>query len=481
LSNPSEFHIYPSPIQYNFLMSGDLENMLVGPRGEGKTEAGIMAMTFHASLQDKAYRPMPWVVIRDTWANLERTTLKSLKQPRPGSFAASIRSRLEFKNGGKQVVLPGYWEAFLFGIDSIGDLDNLQSLQLAGLWLEEAAPAANDDIGGGVGEDAWAIGISSLRHPVTTNRRAQITENYPDEDHWTWQRFSEQRIGRLFRIPRGENKHIDQDYRDNMARALANRPDLMARLVEGRPAQVTIGEAVTPEYREDTHRSKNDLDPIPRLATYRFWDGGLNPTCVFAQVTPRGFFVVLDTLRGENIGMKQLINNQVKPLIARRYGEITEWLDYGDEALKTPEQSSSEETAAKVINNELGTHYHGGVQGWKARREAWKDLLTRMIDGRPMFQISRHERILHRALNGGWHYYKDAAGKVLKDKPVKDLNSHPGDAVSHGIAKIFKGLKPKPPRATHSDIEFNPVAPNYGRRPVARMSNTNWDPFGRTE
>jgi len=52
-----------------------------------------------------------------------------------------------------------------------------------------------------------------------------------------------------------------------------------------------------------------------------------------------------------------------------------------------------------------------------------------MIDGEPMIKLSWHEGILHRALRGGWHYRKTIAGKILKDKPEKDIHSHPGDSL----------------------------------------------------
>ena len=436
-----EIDMYPSDTQYEFITSNILENCIMGPRGEGKTEAGIMAMTFHASQQDASCRPIPWAIIRDTWTNLERTTLQSLLLPRPGSFAASIRNRLTTKDSGRYVELPGYWFAWLFGIDTLGDLNRLQSMQLGGLWIEEAAPAAEEDIGGGITEDAWTIGISSLRHPVTTNRRAQITQNYPDEDHWTWQRFHEENHNgdrALFRIARGENKHIDNQYRQNMAAALKARPDLYARLVEGRPYQVTVGEPVTPEYNPDKHRANNTLEPM-KLTTWRCWDGGLYPACVFFQITPKGHCHILDTVQGMNTGMKQLIQHEIKPLIARRYSHITDWKDSGDPQVNEREQSDIVASkASDIINEELGTSFEKGVSDWTPRREAMKELLNRSVDGNPMLQVSKHDKIMHRVLNGGWHYHKDTSGRVLRDKPVKDRWSHPGDALSHVIAKIFE-------------------------------------------
>jgi len=64
--------------------------------------------------------------------------------------------------------------------------------------------------------------------------------------------------------------------------------------------------------------------------------------------------------------------------------------------------------------------------------------LTRLVDGEAMFVVSKHEKILHRGLSGGWHYHRDSAGRVMRDIPVKDRSSHSCDALSHGIAKIFR-------------------------------------------
>jgi hypothetical protein len=137
----------------------------MGPRGEGKTEAGLRRITRHAALQPEETRPIPWALIRDTWKNLERTTIKSILEPHPGSFAEQIRPFLKVKGGGEYIEFPGFWYINSFGMDSMGDLDRLQSLQLGGLWAEEAAPAAAEDIGGGLDERVITVGISSLRHP----------------------------------------------------------------------------------------------------------------------------------------------------------------------------------------------------------------------------------------------------------------------------------------------------------------------------
>ncbi len=491
-----EVTLEPSETQEEFIRSTVLENCMMGPRGEGKTDSAIMAMTYHASLQEKKYRPIPWAVVRDTWKNLERTTYRSFMYPTcPQSLAYQLRGKIRQKDGGRELTLVdgkgnGIWVAFLFGMDTPEDLNKLLSMQLGGFWVEEAAPAMQEDIGSGISEEVWSVGITSLRHPLMTdkgvaflkewqgkfemmtpndkrqgfllgaltkdpygnfvprNRRAQITMNYPSEDHWTWVRFYEEPSSdrALFRIPKGENEHIDDQYRENMAKSLAGRQDLLDRLVEGRPAHVQLGIAVTPEYHESYnggpwHRSDKNLDPMVNLPVFRFWDGDLHPACVFAQITPRGKFIVTDTLRGieTGMGMKQFIDQQVKPLIQNRYSKIRQWRDLGDPTLRDRDPSDSSKTAAQMIEKELNTSYEGGVLRWGPRKEALKDLLTRTLsDGEPMFVVSKHEKILHRSLSGGWHYNKSSSGKVSDEPDNNDPNSHPASGLSHGIAKIFK-------------------------------------------
>ena len=141
--------------------------------------------------------------------------------------------------------------------------------------------------------------------------------------------------------------------------------------------------------------------------------------------------------------MKQFIQSLVKPLLASRYNEITKWRDLGDPTLENTEQSDSSVSAATIINGELGAAFEGGEWGLGARIEAMQELLCRLVDGEPMFQTSKHEGMVHRALRGGWHFHKTTAGVVLRNEPVKDQHAAIGDALSHGIARIFQ-YKQKP-------------------------------------
>ena len=169
------------------------------------------------------------------------------------------------------------------------------------------------------------------------------------------------------------------------------------------------------------------------------WDGGHNPTCVITQITPSGRLAVLDSLVGEGIGMTQLIRSDVKPLIASRYAEITQWFDTGDPSLQTADDSDITVSPAKVIESNLNTTYHPGVSDWYTRVEAIKYVLQNM----PMLLLSHHEEKLHKAFRGGWQYPKNNQGQVSKDGAVKNIHSHPSDALSQGLPMIIGELTTK--------------------------------------
>ena len=145
----------------------------------------------------------------------------------------------------------------------------------------------------------------------------------------------------------------------------------------------------------------------------------------------------MDSFVGSNIGMGQLIDNHVIPILTSRYSKVTRWRDIGDPALKNREQSDSDHTAAKGIESKLGTTFEPGPVSWDERREALKTGLSRLADGGPYILLSHHEGKLHRALRGGWHYKKDATGRIMTNDPVKDMHSHPGDAFGYGLSVVL--------------------------------------------
>ncbi len=224
-----------------------------------------------------------------------------------------------------------------------------------------------------------------------------------------------------------------------MRAALADDPGLLQRLVLGEPGFVVQGAAVTPEYDAQKHKAHVELQPIEGVRGYRFWDGGHNPTCVVAQVTPGGRLFVYETFLGEGIGMSQLLEEYVVPAMKGRYGMITDWEDTGDPNLMTRDQGDTRRSPAWFIEELLGAQFMPGSTRWETLVTGVKAALNKdkNVDGLPFVQISRSEFYLSKGLRGGWHYRKSPTGQ-LSAKPLKNIFSHPCDAFAHGCCYLLE-------------------------------------------
>jgi hypothetical protein len=324
-----------------------------------------------------------------------------------------------------------------FGVEDYADMNRLQGSEYYVVWIEEPAPYY-DEGSVGIREDVFNICYGRGAREDGVQDKIFVTMNPASKRHWTYKKFILQPAEdmEIIRIPYGENPHLGEARRRRTLESCRNNPEFMKRYVEGEFASVHLGEEVLPEFSEGLHVSHNPLAPFDAL-TFRFWDGGLNPTCVFVQVTPNGQIRILDTVRGENIGMKQLVDGYVKPLMMMKYFRVPQWRDIGDLHLRDKDQSDSTKSAAEVIERELNTYFEDGEMSWEKRRETLKEGFNMMVDGEPRILISSNDAIMIEALGGGWHYNKNPAGVVLNDKPVKDIHSHPGDALSHGLAMLL--------------------------------------------
>jgi hypothetical protein len=440
--------------------------VLIGPKGEGKTYGAIGAILHHATRFPYKIRG---AVIRDRFTNIQRHTIPSIMK--------AVGDVVTFHRDGALMKGPNF-EADLFGVDDLADLSNLQGSEYYFVWIEEPAPVF--EVGSaGLREDVFDICYARGGREEGAIDRVFVTMNPASKAHWTYKRFvlKPETDFEVIRIPYGENPHLPSKEREKTKRAYINRPEMYMRYVSGEFSSVNLGEAVVPEFSELRNRSYYPLVPFETL-TFRLWDGWMNPTCVFVQITPRGQIEILATLCGENIGVKQLINDSVKPLIATKFYKIKEWRDIGDLHLRDKDQSDSTKSAAEIIENEFHTYFEDGEMSWERRRETLKEGFNMTVDGDPKIVVSCDDDVMLEALGGGWHYHKNSSGLVLTDKPVKDKYSHPGDALSHGLAAILHpGESASKPRVEKYETLYDPFVEDRPRLYAPEPKLTEWNPF----
>jgi len=388
-------------------------------------------------------------LIRDTFENIKTSTAQSLKE--------ILKDWIIFRDGmHKGIILSSpRVEIDLFGIDDAASISKLQGPEYACIWLEEPAPIY-ERANAGLPKGVFDMAIARAARQTGTQMRVQITQNPADEEHWTaelvdapeeymtaetypgsgeWLTITK----KTFRIRRGENKFLNPLARVANMAAFQDDPGKWARYVLGEEAEVVQGKKVTPGYNASIHYCKKVIPPL-RGGFMQFWDSYQNPTCIIAQIMPWGQLVIHDVLYDEGIGVVELIEEQVKPLLRtpKYAGKVQGWRLIGDPSMQTPDQSSVNSVTSRIVEEAFNARFEGGPVRWPPRREALNPVFKRLLNGgKPLVYLSASATKLHRALKGGWVYKVDNSNRVIGDLPVKNHHDHPGMAFAYGIAVLF--------------------------------------------
>lgn len=426
---PHSTDFNPNPVQKGFIESRALADLFSSRAGEGKTTALAWSILYHTRHNPGA----PWAVIRDTYENLQRTTVKTFFGwfP-PGVYGTYHHTKKEFTwaSGVAQGTVT------FIGMDNSDDASKLLSWELGGVAMDEPAPAV-----GSAGIDEMVFDLARgtrLRAPGMNWYAMKLATNNPDEGHWTYRKFVSPGFDgfKLWQPAEPENIHnLPEGYYEDMRRTLAHRPDLVRRFVDGEFGYQQEGRQVTPQWNDKIHLATG-LVPIPRRELYLLWDFGLNPTCIITQRTPLGYWLILESIVGDGIGAEELIESAVKPTLDERYRKH-ELHHIGDPSGKNREQSSSKRSAVRSLKKFIGGTWRDGPVKWEERRDPLQSVLSRTIEGRGVVQVDRHRaKEVWYALRGGYHYHVTNTG-IASRLPIKNIGSHPGDAMSYGAAVLF--------------------------------------------
>jgi hypothetical protein len=419
----------PNPVQHGFITSQKEADLFSSRRGEGKSTALCWSCYNHTRHNPGAN----WAFVRDTFENLQKTTMKTFFEWFPqGIFGTYHHTRKEYTwaNGVAEGTVS------FVGMDDPADATRFLSWELAGIAFDEPAPAFGN---AGIDESVFDLGMTCLRQQGMKWYAVKLAENNPDETHWTYKRFVQpgEPNFALWQPQAPENLHnLPEDYYEKMRRHLKHRPDLIRRFIDGEFGFQQAGKAVTPQWNSKLHLTMG-LSPIKRRETILLWDFGLTPVCIITQITPSGHWLFLDSVVGEGVGVSELIEEQVKPLLAMRY-EKCPLRHIGDPAGKQREQTSASRSAVKHIRAQLGGTWRPGPIAFHERRDAIQWVLSRSMGGCGLIQVdAQRARHVHYALRGGWHYHVARSG-IISEQPRK---THPdsdvGDAVGYGAAILF--------------------------------------------
>ncbi len=458
----------PNPTQKAFIESrpvkdGTIEADIFNSRlGEGKSAALVWAIYWHTKQNSGAN----WAMVRDTYINLERSTMREFFEWFPPGICGTHHKGKKEWSWNPDVM--GFSGTIMFlGMDDDQTATKIQSTPLAGFVCDEVSPVAGS---GGISYTVFRTLMQRLRQRGMQYYVGKLAQNNPDESHWTFAEFVDpgKKARNNFQTHMPENlENLPEDYYEQMTDLYAGEQDKINRFVLGKFGFQQEGKAVTPQWSDGVHLGRR-IQPVRNVKLHLGWDFGGNCTCAITQITPMGTFNVLDAWAGEDgTGVTQLVEDCVKPRLVERYKGFN-WDHTGDPTGASREASDSSRSAVKSIKDQLGGTWRPGPVQVSERLIPLRAVLRRMGDnGRGVVQVDKdNARCIWHALRGGWHF-QTGRGGIVSAMPKKDHHSHPGDVMGYLAARFYPQGRPK---GTKADNPVRPATAKYWANRMGGLS-----------
>ena len=191
------------------------------------------------------------------------------------------------------------------------------------------------------------------------------------------------------------------------------------------------------------------------------WDFGMNSACVVTQLTPRGQLLVLKEYIGDGVGIRTFAESIVIPSLKRDFPYNKIGLSVGDPAGNARSQIMEEMSCIGELNS-LGLEtISARTNDIEPRLGSVRFFLNRMIDGKPAFLLDRKEcPTLFKGFVKDYVYMRVAVSgeERYKDKPHKNMASHPMDALAYSCLEIASDRITKDKMANEKVVDmWNPV------------------------
>ena len=430
------FNYSDVPTLKKFALSDSRIRCVIGPFGSGKSSAMVMEIIKRANMQapgPDGIRRSRWAIIRNTYNQLKDTTIKTFHDWFPpkkfGEYRVTDHNYIITK-------FPGVHLEILFrALDRPDQVSNLLSLEVTGAWFNEVREIPKTIV------DAMDSRIG--RYPSKRDGGPSwygmiFDSNPPDDMSWIYKTFETVKPAgwEIFKQPSGlsihaENTtHLPRNYYQNLARG---KDAMYIRVyIHGQYGYLVTGKPVFQSFVDNIHVAPHLLEPIPGLDVILGFDFGLQPACSIGQILPTGQLRITDELVSDGMGLRQFCENQLLPLLRRRYFGMAV-MGYGDPS-GTSRSPTDESTCFDVLNGpEIGLTnvIPASTNAILPRVGAVEKFLNKMYKGEPGFLLSPNCHFLRKALNGAYHYEKEAksVGEEYKFLPVKNFASHIADSL----------------------------------------------------
>ena len=477
-----------------------------GPVGSGKS-VGCCVEVFRRALEQKpnddGVRKSRWAVIRNTNPQLRTTTIKTWLDWFPESDWGNFKWSVPYTH--HITVNDLDLEVIFLALDRPEDVKKLLSLELTGIWVNEAREIPKSII------DACTMRVGrypSMREGGASWSGVICDTNAPEEDHWwaimsgevpipdhipreqatmlvkpdNWKFFvqppamketlnDKKEVTSYSLNEDAENKkNILGTYYTNLIRGKTK--SWIDVYVMNRLGLIQEGKPVYPDFVTETHLADEEIPVAAGIPLYVGIDFGLTPSAVFGQKV-RGRWLVQAEIVAIDMGVVRFAE-LLRQEIATRFSGLDIYI-YGDPAGDFRAQTD-ESTPFQILRGAGLKAVPAPSNSVDLRLEAVASQLTKMSEGLPAFLIDRRCQTLVKGFQGGYCYRRmQVSGERYDDKPEKNMYSHIHDALQYMMLGAGEGRSliagQKPVKAFNARKGFD----IFKRTANVRKSGSFWN------
>mgnify|MGYP003639147331 CR=1 FL=1 len=476
-----------------------------GPVGSGKS-VGCCVEIFRRALQQKpnkdGIRRSRWAIIRNTNPQLRTTTIKTWLDWFPEDEWGKFHWSVPYTHWVRQADLE--LEVLFLALDRPEDVKKLLSLELTGIWINEAREVPKSII------DACTMRVGrfpSMRDGGPSWHGVIADTNAPEEDHWwpimsgevpvpdhvpleqarmlvkpdNWSFFvqpagmiaeKDENGSVLDYVPnkKAENtKNMLKTYYHNLIRGKTK--SWIDVYVMNELGSIQEGKPVYPSFVSETHIAKEEIPIADGVPLYIGIDFGLTPAAVFGQKV-RGRWLIQSEIVAIDMGIVRFAE-LLRQEIATRFGNLDVHI-YGDPAGDFRAQTD-ESTPFQILRGAGLRALPAPSNSVDLRLESVSASLNKMVDGKPAFLVDRRCPSLIKGFEGGYSYRRmQVSGERFDDKPDKNMYSHIHDALQYLMLGAGEGRNlmsnQKPLRAFNAKSDYDV----FKRKQKAPKRNGLW-------
>jgi len=436
--------------------SDDFVRVIMGPYGSGKSTWAVTEIIRRACgmpVWSSGRRRSRWGIVRNTSGELSTTTLATWLAwfDELGDIRKRQKPIMTYEhtfNDGHGIV---ELELLFIALDRPEDVRKIKSLELTGCYINELSEVPQAALAHMKGRVNRYPSKAFCHVPYWSGIIADT--NPPEDDHWIYKDFELSKYDnhRLFKQPPGLLRHDNKWVRNPDADNADHLPDnYYEMLAEGQSQEfikvfclgeygsVGFGKRVYSEFNPDFHAVES-LNAIQGEKLIIGWDFGLTPACVVIQLSARGQLLILKEYVGDGMGIRTFADSIVIPSIAKDFPYCKIGLSIGDPAGNARNEIIEEMSCIGELNS-LGISTNSArTNDIDPRLGSVRYFLNKMVDGKPGLLLDRRNcPTLFKGFVKDYVYARIAVSgeERFKDKPNKNMSSHPMDALGYACLEI---------------------------------------------